>query len=69
MNTYRVRFRVNTKQRVYVCDVDATRPGAAISRALKHFDIRANSIDASCRVQARDIEYDWAQFKVRMVNV
>ena len=68
MNTYRVRFTVNNSARVLACDVDATRPGAAISRALKHFDVRANSIDATCRIFARDVERDWTDFKVRTVS-
>ena len=69
MNSYRVRFRRNPKLRVFICDVEACRPGTAISRALQHFDVKCNDVDVSCRLRGRDVVRDWGDPKVRSVKV
>ncbi len=66
MNTYRVSIRLCKWNVAREYDVDASRPGEAIRRALTGFP-DSPTVEASCRLFAKDVRHDYADPKVRAV--
>ena len=66
MNTYRVAIRLSRWNRTKEYDVDASRPGAAIQRALAGFP-DADVVEANCTLYRKHINRHYGDPKVRAV--
>lgn len=66
MNTYRVSLKLKSWGKIRHYDVDASRPGEAIRRALAGFP-DSPQVDVSCQLYAKQITRDYADPRVRTV--
>ena len=66
MNTYRVQFRVNGRNRKRCYDVDASSPVIAVNRAMKGMVAsNVSDVDVSCRLFANDVQRHYSDPWVR----